>query len=156
MPRLATLVLLLATGCPDSSTLDDDAGPGVDTGHAPPGVCASQDVGGEGMCDAEFGPYFLGARCGYIGGCGCVGDDCDASFESEEDCERLNRGCLEGCGAQNARGEGDCRAIVGTYWDGSACLGVGGCSCVGRDCGDGYASVAECAEAHRACPTAAP
>lgn len=55
------------------------------------------------------------------------------------------------CTAQDAHGEGACDGFFGYFWDGGACYGVSGCSCVGADCGAGWSSDTECAAAHAAC-----
>lgn len=38
------------------------------------------------------------------------------------------------CGAWDARSEGFCRMILGRVWDGTSCVQISGCSCVGADC----------------------
>lgn len=60
------------------------------------------------------------------------------------------------CGAMDARGEGDCAAIVGVVWDGQRCTMIGGCSCVGADCADTYATIAECEGARLGCHSCTP
>lgn len=55
------------------------------------------------------------------------------------------------CAAIDARGVGDCDAVLGWAWNGSDCATIGGCSCAGRDCGSVSSSRAECSRAHEAC-----
>lgn len=148
-------VLGCHAACPGGACRLDggrDAG-GEDAGgdDASSGVCAPQEAAGEGMCAAAFGPFFYGSSCNWTSGCNCVGADCGDGYESVEDCERLNRGCIDGCGAQDAMGEGVCEALVGTFWDGDGCVTYSGCSCTGADCDQGYDDLAECMDAHRAC-----
>jgi hypothetical protein len=56
------------------------------------------------------------------------------------------------CAAQDARGVGNCAAFFGYAWDGSACVGLGGCSCVGADCRSLSLDQMACELAHRLCP----
>jgi hypothetical protein len=56
-----------------------------------------------------------------------------------------------GCAPQDARGVGDCSAFFGYAWDGSACIGLGGCSCEGDDCDQTYQSPEACEMAHAFC-----
>ncbi len=58
------------------------------------------------------------------------------------------------CPPQDARGMGTCTAFFGYAWDGSQCVGVGGCSCVGTDCRSLAGSLAQCNLEHRTCPRA--
>ena len=73
-------------------------------------------------------------------GCGCLPDNTDP------------------CAAQDARGEGACRAIVGVVWDGEACQTISGCSCTGSACDEIYQSVEACERDRAAClePDCAP
>ncbi len=57
----------------------------------------------------------------------------------------------EGCDAQDAAGEGSCEAIIGTMWNGSACVDLSGCSCAGCDCGALYSGIGACEAAHASC-----
>lgn len=59
------------------------------------------------------------------------------------------------CEAQDAMGDGPCPAIIGARWNGSACELMGGCDCVGADCGSTYDTQAECEAAHAGCASCA-
>lgn len=54
------------------------------------------------------------------------------------------------CDADDAAGDGLCDAIVGIAWDGSRCVGLSGCSCVGSDCGK-YMTEEQCWAEHASC-----
>ena len=56
------------------------------------------------------------------------------------------------CPAQDARGTGMCAAFFGYAWDGTQCVGLGGCSCVGTDCRSLAGTLAQCNLEHSACP----
>ena len=60
--------------------------------------CAPQDAYGQGPCDAFFGYAWSGSSCVSISGCECVGDDCDAIYESEEACLAAHDACARTCG----------------------------------------------------------
>ena len=55
------------------------------------------------------------------------------------------------CAPQDARGEGACRPIFGYVWQGRGCTSIGGCTCVGADCGSLPSTADECLAAHAAC-----
>ena len=114
------------------------------------GRCAAQDARGVGDCPGILGLAWDGTRCDYVGGCGCEGADCGALFTDAASCESAYAGCA-GCAAQDARGEGACRAIVGVAWDGSNCVELSGCSCAGADCDALYLDQAACQAAHALC-----
>ncbi|MCZ7677432.1 MAG: class I SAM-dependent methyltransferase [Sandaracinaceae bacterium] len=59
--------------------------------------------------------------------------------------------CSDACAPMDAFGEGLCAAYFGVKWNGTACEGVGGCSCVGADCGRLFSSEAECMTAYAGC-----
>jgi len=56
------------------------------------------------------------------------------------------------CVRQDARGVGMCAAFFGYGWDGSSCVGLGGCSCAGSDCRSLSLDRDACEAAHRSCP----
>ncbi|MBX3272143.1 MAG: hypothetical protein KF729_17895 [Sandaracinaceae bacterium] len=56
-----------------------------------------------------------------------------------------------GCVAYDAHGEGACRLLLGFGWDGVACASIGGCECVGRDCGALFGELDACERAHAGC-----
>jgi len=55
------------------------------------------------------------------------------------------------CQAQDALGEGACRAILGTKFDGSQCVTLTGCECQGDDCDELFSSQEACRQAYNAC-----
>ncbi|HZO16442.1 MAG TPA: hypothetical protein VFB62_24375 [Polyangiaceae bacterium] len=55
------------------------------------------------------------------------------------------------CAPQDAKGTGLCLAYFGVKWNGSSCVGLSGCSCVGSDCDELYDSNVECEAAHQSC-----
>lgn len=57
----------------------------------------------------------------------------------------------EACRPLDARGEGGCDAILGTFWQGSRCVQISGCRCVGENCDDGFGSIEECEELYEHC-----
>jgi hypothetical protein len=116
-----------------------------------PGLCSAESAAPVGPCDLEWGPYWDGKSCETFTGCDCVGDDCTRGYADKPECELLNRSCLGKCEAQLAEGVGACEAIIGVFWDGSECITIGGCSCLGDDCGDAYDSPEICSFAHRGC-----
>lgn len=115
-----------------------------------PPVCAPQDIRGEGLCPAFLGVAWDGQRCVAIGGCGCVGEDCASIFPDNASCESAFAGCAS-CIAQDATGFGDCGAYFGAAWNGMGCQDVGGCECVGADCGALYESFELCEIARGHC-----
>jgi len=48
------------------------------------------------------------------------------------------------CAAMDARGEGDCDLALGIVWNGTACISISGCSCVGTECGELFRTDAAC------------
>lgn len=60
------------------------------------------------------------------------------------------------CAAQDARGEGLCDAFLGYAWNGTRCVGLSGCRCVGAGCASLFRSPAECTERWGHCPSTGP
>ncbi|MBX3274628.1 MAG: hypothetical protein KF729_30460 [Sandaracinaceae bacterium] len=124
-----------------------------------PGACEPQDARGDGLCRLALGWVFDGARCAVASGCECLGADCDALFETEDACLRTYGACVTpepgGCEPQDARGDGLCRLYLGAAWDGTQCVSLGGCECVGADCGALFESVEACARAYAGCASCA-
>jgi hypothetical protein len=85
--------------------------------------------------------------------CGCDGATySNACFAAGAGVDVLYSGtCETSCDPMDARGEGLCDAFFGWAWDGSACHGLSGCSCVGADCGRTYESIEACETAHSTC-----
>lgn len=154
IPTACDDVLMPVCGC-DGVTYDNACFAnmaGQDTMHDGPcdGSCGPMEAEGEGPCRMLLGWMWDGTDCISIGGCNCVGADCDALFATEEDCNLLYEGCIvrTPCVASS-----DCAA---TEWcdfaDGARCGGDGVCTprpdaCVGDTevCGcDGITYDSEC------------
>jgi hypothetical protein len=122
---LAT-ALALAAGCADSHGLHGDGG----------------SDGGEPCGPVTCGPGTVccNASCGL---CARPGEGC-----ADSRCVDVGGACI----VQDARGEGLCGAILGVAWRGYGCQTIGGCSCVGADCGAIYETVEACVAANPGCP----
>jgi len=59
---------------------------------------------------------------------------------------------VPGCAPQQAMGEGFCERLLGIYWQGNRCVAIGGCTCVGADCGRSFPSFQACETVHLICP----
>ncbi len=57
----------------------------------------------------------------------------------------------ESCPAQDAEGVGECKMYLGTIWNGSECVTLGGCSCEGDDCDELFKSEDACKEKMESC-----
>ncbi len=57
------------------------------------------------------------------------------------------------CGAaMDAEGTGQCDEGLGIIWDGTECVGIAGCDCVGADCDRLYSDYEECqSDCQQAC-----
>jgi len=107
--------------------------------------CASALAGGS-PGDACFGAFSCTIESGSC---------CALTASCTDGVLALGRTCIPecfDCVAQDARGVGDCRAIVGIFWNGDRCVTESGCSCEGVDCSAGYPSTGECRLAHDTCP----
>lgn len=113
--------------------------------------CEPQDVAGVGACDAAFGVFFVGAACGWVSGCSCVGEDCANGYDDEAECEQAYRGCLDECAPQDIALVGGCEPASVYVFNGSECVAMDGCDCVGEDCDAAYASPEACQAANAAC-----
>jgi hypothetical protein len=122
-------------------------------GHPPCAVCAPQDARGVGDCALALGVFWDGARCRFVSGCSCEGEDCEDGFDSLDECyaARVDR-CDTPCDPLDARGVGACEKLLGVTWNGRECRTLSGCECEGADCADLYASPDECAAAVQGCP----
>ena len=144
---------------------------GSSTLHAAPHEqCDAMDVASdEGGCHCMMGFYWDGADCVGLGGCSCVGADCDKLAESLEECEASHASCTEApvyacgsgalyasthdvCDPMNVTGAGGiCNCIMGYYWNGAACVYLDACECVGPDCDKLTLTEAECQASHASC-----
>lgn len=112
-------------------------------------LCRAQDARGVGPCLAILGYRWNGESCEGISGCSCEGFDCDLLSPTLATCQAVHDGCP--CRAQDAQGEGPCRVVLGWKYDGSQCVAISGCDCVGTDCDELFASQSDCDRAHRSC-----
>jgi hypothetical protein len=56
----------------------------------------------------------------------------------------------------DARAVGLCRLFLGVAWNGTMCTSLGGCECVGGDCGALFPDEDACRAAYSDCPMASP
>jgi hypothetical protein len=113
-------------------------------------LCAPQRVRAVGPCALFLGYHWDGRSCRPLSGCSCEGADCAELYATVEECE-ADRATCPPCEPLDARGVGDCEAVLGYAWNGRECLAVVGCECEGADCGR-LASLEECLAVHRGCP----
>jgi hypothetical protein len=133
--------------------------------------CAPMSAAGEGACRCVLGYIWDGSECTMLGGCECVGADCDALTESYEECMGNHEACgdvddspvfecgsealferdHERCDPMDAAGRGSCRCALGYVWDGADCTMVGGCECAGTDCDSMSETYEECIANHEEC-----
>lgn len=124
-----------SSDCPPSMICDGAQGCDV------PWVCVPARP-----CTADLAPF-----------CGCDG----RTFQSSSSCPgqqyRSRGACPDAgttnvCRAQDARAEGLCDLFLGVAWNGRVCVSLGGCRCVGADCGSIVRTQEECVRAHATCP----
>jgi len=110
------------------------------------GACEGIDAGAPcALGDGRFCPQ--GQRCPAPDGCntctcGPQGLACTEIACLDAGPAPTDRG--PACRFMDARGEGDCDGYFGVTWNGTACVGVTGCRCVGADCGRLYADRPSC------------
>lgn len=97
--------------------------------------CPSPEPCGNTTCEPGFS--CCNASCGT---CVRPGEACDQGL------------CEPDCTPQDARGVGDCDGFFGVAWNGSQCLSVTGCECIGRDCNDLPFDGEECEKRYAECP----
>ncbi len=56
--------------------------------------CHPQEANVGGDCDQWFGYHWDGMRCRSSSGCGCEGQDCDAAYETIEECREAHSECF--------------------------------------------------------------
>ncbi|MDW8363392.1 MAG: Kazal-type serine protease inhibitor domain-containing protein [Myxococcales bacterium] len=112
-------------------------------GDDTPGVCRPRPSG----CPDVLRPV-----------CGCDGRTYDnACNANAAGVDVLREGRCESsdpCAPMDARGMGACRLLLGIAWNGSRCVTVTGCECVGADCSRLYRTLDECERAHASCGSA--
>jgi hypothetical protein len=117
----------------------------------PRGTCEPMDVRGEGFCRVILGHHWDGLRCRALSACECIGEDCEDLYRTEDECRQAHFFCPTPCTPMNAEAVGPCLAIIGTKWDGSSCVEMSGCECIGDDCEELFPGLEECAEAMAQC-----
>ena len=55
----------------------------------PDPICEPWDAKGEGACKMALGYAYDGKECTLLGGCECVGDDCDLLTSTADECKEL-------------------------------------------------------------------
>ncbi len=132
--------------CADTCTTNADCGAAEYCGIAD----ACPGAGATGTCV----PRPDGCGAVYEPVCGCdgrtYGNACNAAATGVNVASVGECGGGGVCDADDARGEGFCAAIVGIAWNGASCVSLGGCSCVGTDCGK-YSSMEDCETQHASC-----
>jgi len=56
-------------------------------------LCAAQDAYGEGACEKAFGVKWNGQSCEPLGGCTCIGADCDDLAGDIAACDAAHASC---------------------------------------------------------------
>jgi len=98
------------------------------TDVASEGVCAgsescdAQDARGQGQCDMVLGVFWDGGLCVTRSGCSCVGADCDAGYDSMDQCEAAHLSCPTDCRTDGCPNATD---TCGLCWASFACIPEG-------------------------------
>jgi hypothetical protein len=120
--------------------------------------CAPQDAKGDGLCKMLLGVAWNGKECISLGGCSCIGEDCENLYADMDVCAKAHLACggstdpqPGSCEPQEAKGIGMCEMFMGYKWTGKTCEGVSGCSCEGADCKALTMDADVCKKEHEAC-----
>ena len=73
--------------------------------------CGAMKAQGQGLCDAFFGFAWNGAQCVGLGGCSCVGTDCNKLYQTMEHCLDEKAACAcqgKSCGSPCTCPGNDC------------------------------------------------
>lgn len=97
--------------------------------------CAAQDVTFVGGCEPASVYVFNGIECVAMDGCGCVGNDCDATYSSLDDCKAAHAACDIG-----ERSCSQLAAVHDDYVSHTACQDDTDCVMVWGLCGIGLGS----------------
>jgi len=130
--------------CDQTTSCGDDQFCDVD-----PATCGGPQ--GSGTCEQR--PEVCTDDCPGV--CGCDGmsycNACDAQAAGVD--VSSDESCLEEepCNPQDAQAVGPCDAFFGTAWDGSQCVALSGCACVGVDCDGLFESLEACETAFSDC-----
>ncbi len=131
-------------------------------------VCTPMDaVWSPDHCNCGIRVLWDGTNCVASDACSCVGADCLNLYTDMTACTLAHQSCTDGgtivtcgshlnashtdCAMMIANGDGGCSCLIGYKWDGTDCVEVGGCQCVGPDCRDMYTDVDACRAAHAHC-----
>lgn len=115
--------------------------------------CTPWDTKGQGACKMILGYTWDGKSCQMLSGCSCVGADCNRLYASSAACQKGQAACAPStkCTPWDAKGQGVCALFLGYAWDGKACQGLSGCSCVGADCKSLYSTLPACQKGQASC-----
>jgi len=94
--------------------------------------CAPQDISFVGGCEPASRYAFNGIECVAMDGCGCRGDDCDASYDSLEACKAAHATC-----STNSLSCDEIEAVYDDYVSHTACQDDSDCVSVWGQCGIG-------------------
>lgn len=99
-------------------------------------ICDAMDVKGAGGTGCgTLGVYWNGKACVDLVACSCTGSECKYLFKgtsAKAKCDAHHKRCT--CKPLDAKGTAGCTKQLGYTWDGSTCVPLVGCSCVGSDC----------------------
>ncbi len=144
------------------------------------GACDAMDAVGVpdetgAQCRCMIGFAWDGSSCVALGGCACHGLDCDKLTETQEQCEAQHAACSTApplslhcgsaqmysaqhdlCEAMDAHASPDengmpCDCFLGYAWNGSDCVSLGDCRCVGQDCDKLTQTIEQCRSNHALC-----
>jgi hypothetical protein len=134
-------------------------------------ACAPMLAEAVGDCYCSLGYAWDGTACAHLGGCECQGLDCNKLAETQEECESEHLGCVESglhcgntalyaevhgaCAAMDAQAAGDefghCLCLLGYAWNGTECVSLADCQCIGDDCDKLTETIEACQAAHAEC-----
>lgn len=115
----------------------------------PADSCGADDGGGTCLPRPSGCPRDCPGVCGCDGATYC--NRCLAAASGVDTARDGACGDPADCAPMDAAGEGPCEAFFGYAWNGSSCVGLSGCRCVGRDCGATFDSPDACMAAYASC-----
>jgi hypothetical protein len=148
-------------GCNTCSCTDDGAWACTEMGCVDPNACKPGDTkkadDGCNTCSCQPDGSWACTEIGCVPECkpgdtkkaddGC--NTCVCGDDNTWACTKI--GCVPECKAQDAKGVGACAAFFGYAWNGSSCVGLGGCDCEGADCKSTFNTPEECQKAYASC-----
>ncbi|NIR59587.1 MAG: hypothetical protein GWO02_08720 [Gammaproteobacteria bacterium] len=127
----------------------------------PGGACPTiycEPTGDGGISDGGEDGSTGGEPCGPVvceGGDVCCNASCGVCAAPGEACPAIacaDAGTPSGpCDPYDAYGEGFCDLFLGYAWNGTDCVGLSGCECIGSDCDRLDATLEECRALHADC-----